>query len=309
MPRKILIRRAVTGGLLAAALLVMTGCSGGGASDTMSAGADSELNSTADKAAPAPAPAAAAANRAPVQTRAVVETGRVELTSPHLDKVRAEIGRLLTTVGGYVDKEETSQDRSGRTEHATVVLRVPAADFATTMDTAERLGRLRSSERSSKDVTTQVIDVDARVRTVRESIERLQKFLSRSPDIDDLIRFEREITDREAELRSLTAQQTYLHDQTSMATLTLELSTPRTYVEPPGPLDDAGFLTGLRNGWHALVGFVVIGATVLGAALPFGVVLALVGVPLWLVLRVRGRNRDALTRQFPPDTPTNLGGN
>mgnify|MGYP006181480377 CR=1 FL=1 len=55
-------------------------------------------------------------------------------------------------------------------------------------------------------------------------------------DIEDLLRYEQQITQREAELQSLKAQQSYLADQTSMSTVTVYLSTPKAYVEPPGTL-------------------------------------------------------------------------
>ena len=49
----------------------------------------------------------------------------------------------------------------------------------------------------------------------------------------DLLDFEDKITTRQAELQSLTAQQSYLADQTSMSTITLSLSVPEKYVAPP----------------------------------------------------------------------------
>ena len=47
------------------------------------------------------------------------------------------------------------------------------------------------------------------------------------------------------------------------------------------PLADAGFLTGLRNGWNALVDVAIVTATVLGAVLPFLIVLAVILVGRW----------------------------
>ncbi len=74
---------------------------------------------------------------------------------------------------------------------------------------------------------------------------------------------------RQAELQSLKAQQAYLADQTSLATITVHLSTPEKYVPPPDALQDAGFLTGLKAGWDALSDVVVVALTVVGAVLPF----------------------------------------
>ncbi len=58
----------------------------------------------------------------------------------------------------------------------------------------------------------------------------------------ELLRYEDQITERQSELQSLKAQQSYLADQTSMSTITVYLSTPEKYVPPPDALEDAGFL-------------------------------------------------------------------
>ena len=150
---------------------------------------------------------------------------------------------------------------------------------------------MRSSTESAEDVTTRVIDVDQRVRTLRNSLADLHRFQRSATNVRDLLRYENDITSRQSELQSLTAQQRYLSDQTAMATITVQLSTPAHYVPPPGPLAHAGFLAGLRGGWHALVDLGVVAVTVLGAALPFAVIVALVGVPVWVGLRALVRRR------------------
>jgi hypothetical protein len=293
------VAAAVLAGLVAPVAL-LAGCSGGG-EGTMSAdtaGVHDQggrvVGSDGDGRGEA---APRTANRTTVETRAVVRTGRVAVTSKDLDRTRQEVDDLLFAFGGTLEREKTSHDDEGAIDDSTLVLRVPVAKFDAAMDALAKLGTMRSSQSSSEDVTTEVIDVEERVQTIRNSLDRLQRFLRRSQNIDDMVRFESEITERESQLRSLEAQQAHLADQTSMATITLHLSTPATYVEPPGPLDDAGFLAGLRGGWNALEDFVVVMLTVLGAVLPFAVTIALVGVPTWLLVRavLRRRHRSELS--------------
>jgi hypothetical protein len=66
------------------------------------------------------------------------------------------------------------------------------------------------------------------------------------------------------------------------------------------PLADAGFLTGLRNGWDALVDVAIVAATAVGALLPFLGVLALVLVPFLVWVRTNRRRRGAVTAPPPP---------
>lgn len=281
------LRRGLAGvALAAAATLAVTGlagCSGAATNSSSAGGAVSADRGVMEKAAPVTGTPGAA--RPAARARAVVRTGSIALVSKHPGRVREQIDTVLNSVGGTVDQEDTRRSPKGVIEHSTLVLRVPVAKFATAVHALGRLARVKTSESTSKDVTTELIDVGERVQTLRTSIDRLQKFQRRSNDADTLIRYEREIADRQAELQSLVAQRDYLANQAAMATLTVYLSTPATYVPPPDRLKDAGFWPGLRAGWNALVDTVVVVLTAVGAVLPFAALLALVGVPVWLLVR------------------------
>ena len=290
-------RAGVAGAL--AALLV--GCSGGGesagdagggseASGSMAAdeaaSVEREAASAADSGRPGAAPRTA--GRTAVQTRAVISTGRVHLVADDLEAVRDELDRMLGRYGGHVATEQTSKDDDGEADHSELELRVPSRHFGRLMTDLEGLGNVTDRNRKAVDVTTEVIDVDSRIRTQEVSLDRLRGFLGEATDVDAMIRLESEIARREADLASLRAQQDYLADQTSLATITLTMTRDHADVAPDGnSLDDAGFVTGLRNGWEGLVSVLVVGATVVGAVLPFAVVLALLGVPGWLLLSAR----------------------
>jgi hypothetical protein len=294
------VRHAIAAGVLVA-MTGLAGCSGDGGGSADSSSAVGTAPDSASAAAPGSAGGArglkegsdsgSGVSPASVRTTAVVRTGEISLVGKDLSKVRGEVDDLLTAVGGTVGDEHTTNDKHGRIDRSTLVLRVPVAKFEAAKDALERLGTLKSSTESAEDVTTEVIDVRERVQTLQNSLDRLQRFQRSAQDVRDLIRFEEDITRRQSELQSLKAQQSYLADQTSLSTITLRLSTPKTYVEQPGALDDAGFLSGLKGGWHALLGLVVVVLTVVGALLPFLVVAAVVGVPAWLALRALLRRR------------------
>lgn len=291
---------------------LVAGCSGTGADTVSSSGA----GGSADAIAPGPARAAVpgsgkafgapGVNRTIVQTRAVIRTGSLTVVSKNLDHARAAVDELLARYGGFLAREHATESRKGQPEHALLVLRVPTSSFDTVMGALSGLGRTPSTHQDTEDVTTQVIDVDSRVATERASIQRLRKLLRTATNVDDMISIEREIATREADLESLEAQQAYLHDQTSMSTITLRLSEPPAHGQPQR--HESGFLAGLADGWHAMTAFLAGLATVVGAALPFALAIALVGVPLWLLVRalLRRRPRPAgaeASGATPPGTP------
>src|SRR4051812_14899894 len=283
------------------AVVSLAGCAAGASNDassgsevsTHSLGAPKASferadGSTSDSVAGEPA-------RSTIETRQVISTGDVRVEASDLGKARDALDRLLGRYGGYVSDEQTTNDKHGRTSRSVLKVRVPSQYFDQLMAAFDDFSTVLDTDRQAVDVTTEVIDLDARIRTAGVSLQRLRGFLGKADDVDSIIRLESEISSREADLSSLQQQQKYLDDQTSLATVTVTMTRPAAASKPEP--QHAGFLTGLANGWDALLGALVVTATVLGALTPFAVLVALVGVPAWLWVRSRGRRR---TPAAPP---------
>jgi hypothetical protein len=290
--------RMLLAALVALVVAGLAACSGGG-TDTASdsgGGSDSARPASAEDALGGRGPkglgggdGARSAGRVGPMTRQVIMTGKATLQADDVTGLRDEVGRLVDRIGGYVSSERTFNDEEGRLVEDRLVLRVPSSRFTQLLADFDGLAVVLDSVTESDDVTTEVIDVDARVRTAEVSLDRLRSFLRRSNDVNALIRLESEMAEREADLASLRAQQDYLEDQTRLATLDVTLQRPPE--DEPGDDGDDGFLAGLSGGWDALTGVLVVAATLLGAVIPFGLVAALLGVPALLVLRASRRRR------------------
>jgi hypothetical protein len=288
---------------------MLTGCTGGsedGGSGTVAgtAGGGSAA-SDVDVAREESGGQPNGANRTTVQTRAVISTGEVAVTSTQVEDVLERVEQLLERYDGFIENEETGADEQGNVTSSRLTVRLPAARFEDAIEAFEGLGKLEHSETQTRDVTTKVIDVEVRVRAQEKALQRLEEILREGADLDEVIRLETEIAQRQAELDSLKSQQAYLADQTALSTITLHLSTPQDYVQEPDALEDAGFLAGIRGGWQALKIFLVAASTMLGAALPFGFAIALVAGPLWLLARAVARRRtdEAATADPAPEQP------
>lgn len=262
---------------------------------------DAPLPRDADAVPTGEAGTAGTAGRVGVQARSVIATGEVTIEGKDLTRVREELDRLLGRFGGTVAEERTSSDREDGPTRSRLVLRVPSARFGDMMAAFDDIGTVTDTQREEVDVTTEVIDVAARVRTAEVSLQRLRTFLGRAKAIETVIRLEAEISRREADLASLRAQQDYLDDQTSLATIRVLLQTPGAAADPEDPLEDAGFLAGLRNGWNALLDILVVSATVVGALVPFAVALGVILAPLLVWLR--SRRRHPVASPATPATP------
>jgi hypothetical protein len=223
--------------------------------------------------------------------KAIISKGNVQLHSGDVEQAVFDVQALADKYGGEITDRETGTDDEGEVRNARLVLRIPSKDFQDAFIDLEQVADLRSSTSTSEDVTTQVIDNQVRIRAQRRSLRRVEVLLDRAESIRDIVAIEAQLTRRQANLDSLEQQQAYLRDQTSMSTVVVNIQ--RTPEEPAKKKkdDDAGFLSGLEGGWNALVAFGVALATVVGALLPWTVVLLVVGGPLWLLVR-RLRRRE-----------------
>lgn len=286
-------------GLLAvlAALALLAGCSGGG-----SAARDSAVEPAAPQGEEGRAGAGqqkgttggtgkAGATTNPTsdeQLLTYTATLRVRVDDPAAKATAAE--KVVTKAGGYVERQNQTGEGSS-SAYATTTFRVPSAKYRDVLDRLGKLGERTSLTQQTDNVTQRVADVDARIKSAKASLERLRTLLGKATDVDDLVTIEAEISRREADLESLQATQRTLAEQVEYATITLKLSTrPDTEDE-----EQAGFLTGLRAGWHAFVAFLTGVATVAGTLLPFLILVAPAAAVGYLVWRRRRRRPAAET--------------
>jgi hypothetical protein len=228
--------------------------------------------------------------------RSVVYTGTISVRVSNVDEAANRADTVATGAGGFIggDKRTISDGRS----EAQVILRVPANKFADAVSQLSKLGKEESRAITAEDVTDQVVDVDSRITTQQASVDRVRALLSKAQTIGDIVSLESELSRREADLESLKARKAKLDDTTALSTITLSLLGPDTPARAAEPKQETGFVAGLKTGWHAFVASLEVLLTILGALLPWLLVLGLpVLVALWLLRRNRAR---AVRTEEPP---------
>ena len=309
-------------GAFAAVLLVASACSSSGESDSAaggsSGGADAQM--AADSAAQgettrsaSAAPKKAAEASLDISTdalvgRDIIRTGSLTVLTDDLTATRAEVAGIVVRLGGVVASETTVLARGARHRYdggidggddggdqsMQLSLQVPTARFDAAMTAIAEVGRVQARSISTQDVTAQVADVDSRVESARAALERVRALLTRANSLGTVISLEGVLSDRQADLEALLAQQRALQGQTQLATITLDL---RVAADGPAATQEAdGFVAGLRTGWDAFTGVLVGSATVLGMLVPFVVLVA----PLAAAALVWRRRRSGQPGQLSP---------
>lgn len=315
--------------LFAAGLIALTGCSAGDSHDSTDNSSSRDRahsmeapNGVADDSGPeggdsSPEPTKApgtesgstseadsankgGANRTAPQTRAVISTGTISLSSPDTEQARFDLRKVIDAHQGTIAEEEASTDDDGNLRNTRIVVRVPVKQFDKAMTELGKVADLTRSSRNTEDVTTKVIDNQVRIRAQEKSLKRIEALLARAEDLSDIVSIESQLSTRQADLDSLKSQQAYLQDQTSLSTITVHLEHEEGANEEKADEDDKNaFVTGLSAGWGALAAFGAGTATFVGALLPFVVLIGIVGVPFVMLLRRMSRRRVAAPQMAP----------
>ncbi|QKW12090.1 DUF4349 domain-containing protein [Verrucosispora sp. NA02020] len=311
-------RHAATGLTALVMLLVVTGCgsgdSGGDSAATSDEAGRAAAPQAADGAGPAgerPGPAdqrggAGAAADTRVDQRSIVYTGSIRVQVDDVEAAARAATGAATRVGGFVGGDQRrSSDADAVAE---LTLRVPADRFYPVVEELAGLGRQERRQIDTEDVTEETVDLDARIATQRARVESGRRLLDRADSIADLVSLENELARREADLASLEAKKRRLADLTALSTITVTLVGPDASTADEER--EIGFLAGLSGGWTVFLASMTVLLTVLGAVLPWLLVL---GVPLgalwWWSHRRRRRVRPEPVLVAPIGTPPPPGVN
>lgn len=283
--------------VLGVATGVATACSSGsgGSSAAMPYEVEATEGAASDSGASAPTkqqekPAAVGERNVeqPGVDRTLVRTASLELAAA---KVRDTVDRargVATTEGGYTGHEEVTET------HATLTLHIPSDRFDPALDELSKLGEVVARRQTAKDVTEEVVDLDSRIATQRASLDRVRALLAKATTVDEIVRIESEVTTREADLESLLQRRQALAGQVAMSTVTITVSqkdAPAVVQE-----ESRGFVTGVTDGWGAFLDAGTGTLQVIGAMLPFLLVLAVPAVFLIRWLRRRRTTAPAPTQ-------------
>jgi Domain of unknown function (DUF4349) len=310
-------RLSAAAGLALLALVSAAGCSGGSSktasSSTASGGlsrSDAQVGATGAVPKEA-APPAAGTNHGKVPVlpavvqRSIIHTGDIAVRVRDVNQAATQAEALADAAGGYLGGDERQIDAGQST--ATLTLRVSADRFDATLTAIARLGKEQSRNISTQDVTSQVIDIAARLRTQQASVDRIRALLAKATTIGEIVSIESELTQREADLESLEAQQAKLGDLTALSTITATLLGPQAQLIVAKKTERSGFVAGLSRGWHAFLASMAWLLTVLGAILPFAVGIALVAWLARLLVRRLQARRPVQGVAAEPSPPTTSG--
>ena len=136
---------------------------------------------------------------------------------------------MSATAGGIAGRSTTTRGR------VSVIVRVPSENFDALVADARALGRVESAETNSRDVSDQLVDIEARLESLRAERDQLRTLYRQANTTDDVLAVQRELSDVQREIERLEAHQRSLEDRVAYSTLTLRLEEPRPRPDQVAP--------------------------------------------------------------------------
>jgi len=283
----------------------------GGTTDSITSGGVMPGDVTPQaKGAPAPdtAPGGSSQSDVVVGPR-VVRTAEVTIgvAAGAFSRAFDGITAAVTGQGGYVTASTSStapspstsgpstsgDDAKRQPRSGDLTLRVPADRFDAVRTSLAGLGTVEQEQLRGEDVTAQIVDFDARLKSLQAEEEALRTLVGRATAVGEVLQVQSQLFDVRQQVERTQAQRDQLSQQASLATIHVSLHEPGVAFRVPQPT------TGLARaveqavaGASAVVGGTIV---VLGWLTPA----ALVGLLAWAVLRFRRRG----TAQVQPSTP------
>jgi hypothetical protein len=207
-------------------------------------------------------------------TARVVKTATLELsvrTNELVTDATAEANHIAEANGGYV---ASSDSFKGKNRQATLTLRVPAAAYDDALTQLRRLGKVNDESLGGKDVTGTLVDLDARLRTLRAQEDALNALLGKARTVGETLQVTQAASEVRMQIEQLAAQQKELSDQADFSTIKLHIVGPHVALDST-PQSDPLLVTSMRNavsGTLAVFGGVIV---VIGYLLPIAALGAL----------------------------------
>ncbi|MBA7680277.1 hypothetical protein ES703_88591 [subsurface metagenome] len=227
---------------------------------------------------PAPMPAPAAYPKGETvyyeegvtEERMIVRNGEMSLVVEDVVAARDEVAQLALRFNGYVVSSRISGEEQEMRGY--ISIRVPDDQFEQALAELRELAvRVSSESTSSRDVTEEYIDLEARLKNAEATESQYLTLLEKAREVEDILKIYDSLSRVRNEIEQIKGRMQYLERTSSMSLVSVNLE-PETTVKPLA-----------RAGWSALevLKSAVRGIVIFGQWLGTVAIWLLIFSPVW----------------------------
>ncbi len=192
----------------------------------------------------------------------IARTAQLTIVVKDFDASQKKLEDILKRHGGYLG-EMTTTAPEGADRKLSATLRVPSSQLDSAIAEVKELGHVESESQSGEEVTSQYVDLQARLTNARNTEQRLTELLRRQTGkLDEVVTVEEKISEVREQIERMEAEQKNLSERVDFGTLNVSLSEQRKtqlQVIPPsvGTQIHNAAVEGYRSVVDGIVSFLV----------------------------------------------------
>ena len=183
-----------------------------------------------------------------VDSAKIIYTAYLSIETKDFDGARQQLDETLDSMDGYMESSNEYTDSTDNTRTLSLTLRVPESAYSAFLTSAEAAGSVISRSESADDVTTQYLDIEARLDNLTAQRTRLQELQASADALSDLLQIESSLSDVQYQIESYQSQLNWYANQVQYCTVNITLNEVETLTST-GSSFGARLADAFRNGW------------------------------------------------------------
>jgi hypothetical protein len=197
---------------------------------------------------------------------------------------------LAAQKGGYISSTNVQKNYNDRLS-GSVILRVPAQEFDSTLAGVRALGTVKSASTQGQDVTEEYVDIQAQKASYQNQLAQYNEIMKRAVKVEDVITVQQQIDRVQTELNRLEGRLKYLDSRIDLSTITVSLEEP----EPVGGETGHNFVSTINEGIAGFFGMIDALIIIFFTLLP----LVILGGAAYAVYRSRKGRKSETQEEIP----------
>lgn len=231
--------------------------------------------------------------------RKIISAYGCTIYTDDLDKsIRLIYDALALCPGSYTEDMRKDADENGGA--ASLTLRIKTEYYAKFKEALPDAGTVRSVSETSKDVTSQYVDLEARLKAKQSEIDRLEEMRAKPLSLNEQINISDRITKVQTEIEAIMSSIKSYDSLVELCTVKINITQSKPPAEKPGFGQKLGGV--LKSSGEAVAAFFEYLLYFLIYVVPFALIAGAVAVPSVILYRkYKRKNRS-------PQNKTNRGG-
>jgi hypothetical protein len=133
-------------------------------------------------------------------------------------------GKIAATIDKVIDAAESAGGHLAGRRDLSVTIRVPSAHFREALNKVGELGEITHQSVTAEDVSEEFHDAEVRLANMKAARARLQEFLAKSGNMNDMLTLERELERVSMDIDRVEGRMRFLREHVAFSTLSVALT-------------------------------------------------------------------------------------